>query len=494
MDGARPNLLVFMPDQLRADAVGCFGSAVARTPNIDALAARGTRFSHAYSQHSVCGPSRVSIMTGWYPHVAGHRTLTHLLKPWEPNLFALLRGAGYHVAWAGERGDTFAPGVADAVCDRRGFDVPPSHLFDLSPFDRGSQWYRAHYHGRREGAGASAPAGNTLDFDEATVRTAIEWLDGGMPEPWVLLVALIFPHPPFVVEEPWFSMHDRAPMPPPAPWVAEGKPAYMAALRQRTGTGAMSSSEWAEVAATYHGMVSRVDEQLGRVVAAVARADVLDRTVTWFFTDHGEYLGDHGLVEKWPSGQHDCLLRNPLVVAGPGVAEGAVHDGMTEMVDVLPTALELAGTEAGHTHFGTSLVPALAGRSEGAASRRFAFAEGGFLLREAHLLERAGPPYDIKSGLQHDLPATVGRVASARDARYTYVHRLYESPELYDRGDDPGETVNLAGTPALADVEAAMRDATLRWLFETSDVVPWDADPRFEPSFLELFGQRTAAT
>ena len=90
----RPNLLLFMPDQLRADCVGAFGNAVIRTPAIDALAARGTTFRQAFSQHSVCGPSRVSMFTGWYPHVAGHRTLDNLIKPWEPNLLRLLKDAG----------------------------------------------------------------------------------------------------------------------------------------------------------------------------------------------------------------------------------------------------------------------------------------------------------------------------------------------------------------------------------------------------------------
>ena len=110
----RPNLLLFMTDQQRVDTIGAFGAPFARTPNLDALAARGTRFTQAYAQHSACSQSRISMMTGWYPHVAGHRTLDHLLQPWEPNVLATLRGAGYHVAWAGVRGDTFAPGVTDA--------------------------------------------------------------------------------------------------------------------------------------------------------------------------------------------------------------------------------------------------------------------------------------------------------------------------------------------------------------------------------------------
>ena len=200
-----------MPDQLRADAVGAFGNPVARTPNIDALAARGTRFTNAYSQHSVCSQSRISIFTGWYPHVAGHRTLTNLLKPWEPNLLRILRDAGYHVAWAGHRGDTFAPGVLDDSVNRHGFAVKPSleAMQDLVHHTRGEddqvgdKLFDAYYVGERSVDGA-------LDLDEATVLTAVEWLAEGLPEPWVLFVALMFPHPPFTAEEPWFSLHPRA--------------------------------------------------------------------------------------------------------------------------------------------------------------------------------------------------------------------------------------------------------------------------------------------
>ena len=102
---SQPNFVFFMPDQLRADAVGCFGNTFARTPHIDALAARGVRFDDAWAQHPVCGPSRVSLLTGWYPHVAGHRTLTNLIEDHEPNLFKTLRTAGYQVMIAGDRGD-----------------------------------------------------------------------------------------------------------------------------------------------------------------------------------------------------------------------------------------------------------------------------------------------------------------------------------------------------------------------------------------------------
>ena len=469
---SRPNLLIFMPDQLRADAVGCFGNPLAHTPNVDALAARGTRFERAYAQHSVCGPSRVSIMTGWYPHVRGHRTLTNLLKPWEPNLLRLLRASGYHVAHAGLRGDTFAAGVTKDSTDRFGFAVRPTTFFMKSPYPPEHPFARAYYHGRRPDPGP------VLDFDEACTRTAETWLGDGLPEPWLLYVPLLFPHPPFEVEEPWYSLHPRARMPAPLDPPRDGGARYVAALRERHGTARLSRDDWAELKATYYGMVSRVDAQLGRVLAAVARAGAESRTLAVFLSDHGEYLGDYGLIEKWPSGQHECLLRNPLVIAGPGVREGNAARAFVELVDLLPTLLETAGAEARHGHFGRSLWPLL--RDGAAPHRDAAFSEGGFLQSEEPLFERAGFPYDLKAGLQHEDPVTVGRVATVRTDSHTYVHRLYERPELYDRAGDPAERENLAGRPEFAALETRLRERVLEWLLATADTIPWDPDPRVD--------------
>jgi arylsulfatase A-like enzyme len=483
MRTSRPNLLLFMPDQLRADAMGAFGNPVASTPAIDALAARGVRFTSAFSQHSVCSPSRASMFTGWYPHVAGHRTLTHLLKPWEPNLFRGLRQAGYHVACAGLRGDLFAPGVAAESVDRMGLDVTPT-------FDRG--WGHPPGHPLRDAMyrGSRGPD-PVVDLDEATIRTAEGWLADGLPEPWLLFVPLIFPHPPYGVEEPWFSQLDRSRMPAPAPVKRGGEPRFMAALRDRLGTERLAE-HWPELIATYYGMTSRVDDQLRRLLEAVDRAGAGagagDRTVTAFFTDHGDYLGDFGLVEKWPAGVDDCLVRNPLIVAGPGIAAGATSDALVEMVDLLPTLYELGEVKAGHTHFGRSLTGLLVDPDAGPGRdhRTAAFSEGGFLTTEEHLLENPEGHYAYKGELQHLDPRSVGRVIALRTAEWTYVRRLYEPDELYARVDDPREVQNLAGDPVHAPVVAELSGRLLDWLQETSDVIPWEPDPRFEPALRDL--------
>ncbi|HKI74486.1 MAG TPA: hypothetical protein VJ998_07580, partial [Pseudomonadales bacterium] len=172
-----------------------------------------------------------------------------------------------------------------------------------------------------------------------------------------------------------------------------------------------------------------------------------------------------------------CLVQNPLIVAGPGVRSGVVSRTFAEMVDILPTLLEYANVKPAHTHFGKSLVPAL--ENPDAVVRFCAFTEGGFGLEDTDLLERAGGEYARKAALQHESPRLVGRAISVRDDRYTYVYRLYESDELYDRAADPQETTNLIDLDDLAPLASRLKTQITDWLFETADVIPWQTDPRF---------------
>lgn len=462
----RPNFVVIIPDQLRADSVGCFGNRIVKTPHLDGLAASGTRFSEAYVQHPVCSPSRASFLTGWYPHVRGHRTLDHLLQADEPNLLRILKDGGYHVSWVGRRGDTFAPGVTEMSAHEYGFLEAPTRPYSSEfPSD---VWARLFYRGE-------LPSGPT-DHDEAAVRTAEARLASPPDEPWILFVALISPHCPFQVEQPWFSMYDRTEMPDPLPPAAR-EPGFKAAIRERYGLDRVTPDMWREVTATYYAMVSRLDHHVGRIMAALDGSGQAGRTFTFFFADHGEYLGDFGLIEKWPSAMDRCITADPLIVSGPGIGRGQRCDAVTELVDVTPTVLELAGLDAPHDHFGRSLLPLF--DDPRSAHRRFAFTEGGFSEWEEPKMERPAFPYDLKGAIQHDSPRLAGRAVAVRDARWTYVWRLYEPPELYDRQSDPAETINVSGLPDKADVEREMEKALLAWQVETSDVIPPLSNPRF---------------
>lgn len=477
----RPNLLLFMPDQLRADSVGAFGNQVVQTPNIDALAAGGMRFDQAFGQHSVCTQSRVSMFTGWYPHTAGHRSLTYLLRPDEPNVFRALRDSGYHVALAGARGDMMGEGVTALSADRWGFTRPP----DLAAV---GEWHRRRYDDDHRLAYSFLSGelhGEPFDLDEATVSTAIDWLTEGLPQPWCLLIPLVYPHPPFAVEQPWYSMHDRSAVPLPFLDAGSGKPRFQSEIHRRYGLDRLTEDDWREIVAVYYGMIARLDHQLGRVLDAVDGAGQRPSTVTFFFTDHGEYLGDFRLVEKWPSGLEECLLRNPLIIDHPGEPPGSTS-ALVEMIDLTATMLDLAGIEPGYTQFGYSLRPLIGDPTQ--THREAVFSEGGFLRSEGALLEPdSAGHYRHKQDIQHDLPELVGKAMAVRTHEWTFVERLYEGCELYDRLADPHERRNLIVGDQHSPIVDELRRRLARWMLETSDVFPWTPDPRIESALRAAF-------
>jgi arylsulfatase A-like enzyme len=224
-------------------------------------------------------------------------------------------------------------------------------------------------------------------------------------------------------------------------------------------------------------MISRVDDQLRQVREAVGRCGQEGRTVTVFFTDHGEYLGDFGLVEKWPSGLEEVLVANPLIIHDPAASTGTATS-FVEMIDLTATLEDFAGLDS-IGHFGRSLRPLLADPT--AEHRTAAFSEGGFLVSEEPLFESGDRgQYRHKQQIQHDRPELVGKAMAVRTAEWCYVERLYEGPELYDRVADPLETTNLAGRDECAAAERRLHDLLHRWLFETSDVLPARCDPRMD--------------
>jgi arylsulfatase A-like enzyme len=490
----KPNLVIFMPDQLRYDSLGCFGNKIVKTPNIDKFAKSGLSFTNCYVQASVCSQSRCSMFTGQYSHVAGHRSLEHLIKPWEPNLFRSMKENGYHIACLAPRGDTFAPTVTEMSVTEYGFLVTPNlsqYFKKAEPAGEDDVLARLFYKGIRDEERA-------FDFDEGSVLSAEQWLENPPKEPWVLFLPLMFPHCPFQVEEPYFSMYDRKDMPEPskieekvsihACYTTLAKvttnmtlktgyePQYMKVNRERYGTHRATSEMWAEISATYYGMITRIDDQFGRIMDLLEKKKLYDSTITMFFTDHGEYLGDHGLIEKWPSGLSDTLVKEPLIISGAGLPAGKVINCMVEMVDLVPTIFEMCGIPEHFPHNGKSLIPAI---MDGAEHRQYAFSEGGFLETEEPLLEKADYPYDIKASLQHEDTKLVGKAISVRSKEWTYIYRLYEPSELYSRINDPQELHNLAADPDYVHIAKMLEAVMFKWLVETCDFLPWSKDPRF---------------
>ncbi|OTA34042.1 hypothetical protein BTJ68_05926 [Hortaea werneckii EXF-2000] len=257
-------------------------------------------------------------------------------------------------------------------------------------------------------------------------------------------------------------------------------PRFYETLREQYGLQRAKASVWQEVMATYYGMVSRVDDQFGRVLNKTKEQGLWNQTVTLFYTDHGEFLGDSHMIEKWPSGVSGNLIHEPLIIGGAGLPENVVYEEMAEMIDLVPTLLQLGTVNETYAHYGKSLVDALhaAGRGKVLPHRDMAYTEGGFLLSDEPLLEQSPFPYDIKASLQHNDAAFVGKALGMRNKEWTYVYRLYEPDELYSRLNDMQELHNLAAEPEYAHVRAMMHEKALRWLVETPMTIPWYLDER----------------
>ena len=471
--GRRPNIILYVPDEMRADALACYGNPVTRTPNFDRLAAEGTRFENCHVQFPVCGASRCSFLTGWPASVRGHRSLYYFLRPDEPNLFRYLKDAGYEVIWLGKNdafaADTFHSSVtvwkSGALAPTDAAPAPvnltPGITSMLLPPD-----------GDRR---------STSDY--SLVQEAISALGRRESErPVCIFLALFNPHPPYSAPADFYHMYSPRSLPPLIPPGETRRPNFHRAMRETYGLDRLSDENLRKVRAIYYGQVSYSDWLLGELLEGMERTGRDKDTALLAFSDHGDYAGDYGLVEKWPSGLEDCLTRVPMILRTPGGVPGVVAPEMVEAFDIVQTCLELAGARAAHTHFSRSLLPQAMGK--GGDRGRAAFTEGGYNTYEPQAFEPliAGL-YEPKTRLQNERPETITRAASVHTGTHKLIVRPNGQSELYDCARDPGMTQNRFGESSLAGVQADLQARLLNWYINTTGIAPMDKDGRNPPPY-----------
>lgn len=497
----KPHIIIFNPDQWRGDVMGHLGHPAVQTPHLDRLVeSDAVSYRHAYVQATVCTPSRCSFMTGWYPHVRGHRTMHHMLhaEAGEPNLLAVLRKQGYFVWWGGK--NDLVPGQMgfEEHCDvhfrprrddyeRWGFAPGEgSHGGNLAwRGEPDGDNYFSFYKGKLD-KGDQAVFG---DGDWAMVHGAIDFLERFDGEaPLCLFLPIGYPHPPYCVEEPWYSATNRKSVPERfeyRDWT--DKPAILAAIRDGQNLTGWSEPRWRDLRATYYGMCGRVDHQLGLLLEALKKTDRYDDSALFVFSDHGDFTGDYGLVEKTQNTFQDCLTRVPLIIKPPRDvgAQPGIRDALVELIDFPATVYDMAGIDCGYWHFGRSLTKTLTNST--ADHRDVVFSEGGRLEAEVQASERESTSgggglglYSprINAQIAEHRPLQHGKATMCRDPRFKYVRRAYEADELYDTAADPGETINRIDDPDLAGERTRLERRMLTWYMETCDVVPMTADER----------------
>ena len=239
-----------------------------------------------------------------------------------------------------------------------------------------------------------------------------------------------------------------------------------------------------ELRATYLGICARIDAQCGMILEALKEAGMYEDTAVFFFSDHGDFTGDYGLVEKTQNTFEDCLCRVPFLIKPPsGIPfTPGIRDALVELVDFPATVEAMTGITLQYSHFGRSLLPLL---EKETSHRDAVFCEGGRLDTELHASEQESIPDDPEMSLywprmhaQTTDPIAHTKATMCRTQRYKYVRRLYEKDELYDLALDPQELINRIEDPAYASILLELKERMLTFYQETADVVPWIPDQR----------------
>lgn len=450
------NIISISMDELRADSLGYSGNPDVQSPNIDQLANDSLRFNKHFTVFPKCAPARTAMLTGRYCHSDGHRTINHsdLIQKHEPSLVKALNENGYETCLLGL--NHMYEDVYSGSNDK-GHSTPTYHSFTTGIFDEiNEKTYTIDTKGEAK-AGAvnfetQCPVGERAKFnDNQRSDQALHYLENvrDKNKPFYLHLNLSLPHPPYKVEEPWYSMYDPDKISAFTHDYPEPASIPFQAMRKYR-RGEASEKDFRQVQAVYYGMISKTDELVGRVLNKLKALGLYENSVIVFWSDHGDYAGQYGLVEKWDTAMNDCLLHVPFLLKLPDdhpQKQSGDIQGMTEHIDYAPTLLSLSNTTAEESWeiHGESLV----NDTNIHNGKTAVFANGGHeaSMRKRHnvpLLDKQGRPNTLgKQSAYKEMPESMARTRMIRTEDYKLVVRENADNELYDLKNDPLELKNI---------------------------------------------------
>ncbi|MBI4025813.1 MAG: sulfatase-like hydrolase/transferase [Verrucomicrobia bacterium] len=414
----RPNILMFMTDHQRADALGCAGHPVLKTPAIDRLAGEGMRFTHSFTCASACMPSRAALWSGLYPHVNGvvRTDWKSWLSPATPTIQSLLSGAGYLTVAVGKM--HFVPwgtlgGFQHRVIIESKYSTAEDE-YHRALRERGFWGKHIGHHTPGFGKAYKAmpsPLPEEYHIDGYIGRRGVETLRAIRAEPFFLVVSFCGPHDPYDPPEPYASRYDSAAMPKPVarPGEAASFPPVIRDVAlsyglERLDFTRMTPDDIGRVRALYYGNLSLIDRWIGNLLETLDELGLSERTLVAHTCDHGDYIGNHQLLFKHGPGCDD-ETRVPLLIRWPGRIPPQANDAFVENVDLMPTYLEAAGLKPPPQCQGRSLFDLLDGRGEPWRDAVVTHLEGrGVCYRDRHwkYTRFPGQPFDVMYNLQAD--------------------------------------------------------------------------------------------
>jgi len=437
------NVLFILSDEHSRRVLSCYGHPMIRTPNLDALAARGVRFADAYTNSPICVPARASLATGRYPHQIRFWDNGIAYDGSVPTWHHRLREAGHEVTSIGKLHFRSAD-------DDNGFsqEIMPLHINDGIGDPLG--WLRDPLPVRKATLRLAKDAGRGdstyQDYDRKITDAAVDWLKARAQgtnngatgdKPWALFVSLVCPHFPLIARPEFFDLYPEDKVPLPAlrdPAQRAPDHPYIAAFRecQIYERGFVDEANVRRAIAAYFGLVSSTDHNVGRLMAALDAAGLTGSTRILYSADHGDNLGTRGLWGK--STMYEEAAGVPMIAAGPGLPQGLVCREPVTLADAFPTIVKWTGVAA---HLDDRDLP-------------------GLPLDEVAL--RA--PQRTVLCEYHATGAATGAFMT-RKGRFKYVHYVGMPPQLFDLDADPQEIRDLVQEPGysglVADCQRALR-------------------------------------
>jgi len=461
-----PNIILVMTDQQRYDTIAALGYPYMNTPNLDRLANEGTVLTDCHITAASCVPCRASLFSGYYPHTTGVYANG---QPWGRTWVEQLRDTGYRCVNVGKMHTI--PYEVDAGFDER-YVVENKDRFMEGRwyFDEWDKALAAHglkkqqreeYRKRadyRERLGAfDWELPEHLHSDNFVGNFARWWVETyPVTQPLFLQVGFPGPHPPYdptPEQAASYLARNDLPCPRPSRQELDGLPPPFQEKRRHDVEVDHDSVVWSldpsedqlhRMWANYLANITMIDSQVGQLLEALERRGYLDNAVVLFCSDHGDCMGDHGLIQKWS--MYDCITRSPVIAWSPGrFAAGVRRSELCQLFDLGPTILELAGCEVPKSFEARSLLPLLEGR--GWRPRTHVFCEQ---MADVNL-----------TGC--DL------ITMVRDRRHKLVHFKDQTyGQLFDLEADPEETNNLWDDPAQSETKRRLLDAMRDWLMESA--------------------------
>ena len=491
MNDTRPNILWYCTDQQRYDTIASLGNIEIHTPNIDRLKERGVAFSRAYCQAPICTPSRASFLTGRYPashHV--HRNGNDGFPTSEKLVTRILADVGYDCGLVGKLHLSGAQGRVE----KRNDDGYRCYYWSHHPYpdiegNQYSEWLKNEkgvdpkvlYGGISGSYGVGVPT--ELHQTTWCSEMAIRFVNEQRGKPWMLSVNPFSPHPTFHPPKEYLDRYDPSKVSYPLfqakdlerqkafreidqqsveavdPYAVPSADSerLLKLPQDQMASTPPSAFDARMMRACYYAEIELIDDQFGRIISALEDSGQLDNTVVIFMSDHGELLGDHGLLYKGCR-FFESLVHVPLIVSFPAkFLSDVVSSALVELVDIAPTLLDIAGVDIPKSVQGTSLFSLLCGSSDTNTHKSHVVSEYNDAMGVGTVSDREGR-YEGSHGTMYF------------DGRYKSIaYHGHDFGELYDLESDPGEFVNLWNDPGAAQIRCRIIKRHFDAIMATSD-------------------------